>query len=83
MRDNQQGFLVLPADGQKHCQDLAGRLHIKAGTWFIGKDQWRAIGQRARDGNPLLLAARELLRLMAETLGEAQSGKEIGGALTL
>jgi hypothetical protein len=83
VRDNQQGFLVLPADGQKHQQDLAGRPCIKTGTWFIGEDQWRAIGQRPRDGNPLLLAARELLRLMAETLGKAQTAKEIDGALTL
>src|SRR5260370_10267428 len=83
VRDDQQRFLVLPADGQKHRQHRAGGPHIKAGTRFIGEDQWRVVGQRSRDGNPLLLAARELLRLMAETPREAQPAKEIGGALTL
>src|SRR5438034_941193 len=48
VRDEQQGFLVLAADRQKHCQDLAGRLRIEAGARFIGEDQWRAVGQGAR-----------------------------------
>jgi len=79
VRDKKQGLLLLPAEGQKSCQDLAGGTRVQAGARFISEDQWRAVRQGARNGNPLLLAAGELLRLMGEALGQAQSGEKVGG----
>src|SRR5215472_13894747 len=83
MRDQQQGLSVVTADAQKYLQDLARRSCVEAGAGFIGQHQWRAVGERARNGNPLLLAAGELRGLVPQTLREAQSSEEIGGAPAL
>jgi len=66
VRDEEQGFAFLPADGEKGLQDLPGRVDIQAGAGFIRKDQRRAVGQGPRDGHPLLLASREVLGPVGE-----------------
>src|SRR6266478_5741416 len=83
VRDKQQGLLLLPAEGQERCKDFAGRHRVQTGARLIGEDQRRAVGQGARNGNPLLLAARELRGPMGKTLGEAQSEEKIGSAPAL
>ena len=42
---------------QKFAEHNIGRRFIKIAGRFIGKDKGRAVGQGARDSNPLLLAA--------------------------
>ena len=50
--------------------EVAGRL--------VGEHQWRAIGERARHRDPLLLAARQLGRTMVEPLTQPQLGQQLG-----
>ena len=65
---------VLPScatDSQKYGQHLAGGSRVKAGAGFVGQDEGRIVRQSARDGDPLLLAAREVLRPMREPRGQS------------
>ena len=57
---------------------VAGRLVEVAGG-FVGQHQRRAGGQRAADGDALLLAARELLGVLRRVGGEAEAVDEGGG----
>src|SRR5262249_23771816 len=79
VRDEHEGLLVFSAYGQQDFHNLPGRPGIEAGARFIGEDQRRVVGQGARNGHALLLAARELLRLVGEAFRETQSGEKIDG----
>src|SRR5690348_9139946 len=52
--------------------ELAGRL--------VGEQQARTIGERARDGHALRLAARQLRRAMIASMREADIVEELRGA---
>src|SRR5215813_13023341 len=67
MRDDEHGFMVLPANSQKCRQHLPRRVGIEAGTWLIRQDQRGVIGQGAGNCHPLLLTPRQVLRLVGET----------------
>ena len=43
-----------------NCQDFASQLGIQRGGWFIEQQYIRIHHQCPRNGNPLLLSAREL-----------------------
>ena len=77
---------VLPsctADRQEGGEDDAGGARIEAGAGFVGQNERRIVRQRARDGDPLLLAAREVLRPVAKSLRQPEPGQQFGGALAL
>src|SRR5262249_27375512 len=50
---------------------LFGGLRVEIAGRLVGQDQLRVVDERARDGDPLLLAARELARLVVVPVGEA------------
>ena len=49
---------------------MAGRRVEVAGR-LVGQQQRRLVDQRARDGDALLLAARQLIRMMLRAVGQA------------
>jgi len=53
--------------------EIAGRL--------VGEQQRRVVHQRPRDGDTLLLASGELIRMVAQPVAEAHGLQRVGGAL--
>jgi hypothetical protein len=54
---------------------------VKIAGRLVGEDQRRLVGQRARNGDALLLAARQLRRAMVEPLRQPENAEELVGAL--
>ena len=54
---------------------VAGRGVEVAGR-FVGEEQRRIVGQRARNRDALLLAAGELRRVMVRAVGQAHLGEQ-------
>src|SRR5215216_5248130 len=86
----QQGGAGGFAKGEQEVDDAIAGLLVEIAGWFIGKDDPRAGGERASDGHTLLLAARQLARIMPEAVAEADmdepvlgAGKGIGGPFEL
>src|SRR5689334_25085973 len=55
--------------------DLDARAAVEIAGWLIGEQDRRIVEQRARDGDALLLAAGELIRMVASAIGEADRGE--------
>ena len=71
VRDHDDGLAVLPAQRPQQIENLVGGLAIEVAGRLVA-DQERRVGhQRAGDGDALLLAARELGRLVARAVREA------------
>ena len=83
VREDEQSLVFLLTNGQKCRQHLPRCAGIKAGAWLIRQDQGRIIRQGARDCDPLLLAPRQVLRLVGETHTQTQPGEEFTSVLTL
>ena len=60
--------------------DVGGGLVEIAGG-LVGEDQSGPVGERAGDGDALLLAAGELARAVGQALGEAERAEQAFGAL--
>ena len=60
--------------------DVGGGLVEIAGG-LVGEDQSGPVGERAGDGDALLLAARKLARPVGQPLGEAERAEQGFGAL--
>ena len=58
-----------------------GRLGIKVGRGFIGKDQGGIRHQRPGDGHPLFLAPRDLVRVLLGLISHVHSRKQTGNPL--
>ena len=64
VRDDDRGDALLAVKVLKDCHDLDACARIQGTGRFIGEDNLRIIYQGARDRNPLLLAAGELVGAM-------------------
>ena len=49
-------------DGDQRLEDVAGRVRVEVAGRLVGEQQARRVGDRAGDGDPLLLAARQFGR---------------------
>src|SRR5579884_329837 len=58
----------LPVEPFQQSEDLVTRMGIEIAGRLVGQDQLRPQHQRARDGDPLLLAAGELSRPMVKAV---------------
>ena len=68
-----EGGAAFAADQlQEFGEDDVGGSLVEVAGGLVGQDQRRLVGERAGDGDALLLAARELGRAMVEPLGEAE-----------
>ena len=59
--------------------DFFGRLAVESAGWFVGQQQARIVDQRARDGDALLLPARQLPRMMIEPVAKPDLLKPLPG----
>src|SRR6478672_2643909 len=56
MRHHQDRPVRVFRDARKYCHDGIAVLAVQCGRWLISKNSGGVAGNRARDGNPLLLA---------------------------
>ena len=63
------------------AEDVGGGVRIEVAGGLVGEQQARAVGHRARDGDALLLAARELGRPVQEALPQAEEAQELARPL--
>ena len=54
-----------------------GANRIKLACRFVGQEQRRVVGERNRDGDALLFAARHLYRAVVHAVGEPNRGKQL------
>ena len=66
---NRQPALVVEALEDAHHLDARARVEIA--RWLVGEEKLRVIHQRAGDGDALLLASGELIRMVPEPLAQA------------
>ena len=62
-------------------EDMVGSLGVEISRGLVSQENARRIGDRARDGDALLLAARKFGRPMGQAVLETEIGQKIGGAL--
>src|SRR5262245_7154307 len=60
----------LPVEVAKEAHDIGGSLAIEGAGRLIRQQQLWIVDERARDRDALLLAARELLRMVAQAIAE-------------
>ena len=67
----------------KSCHDVLRRLRVERAGRLVGQDQTRVVDERTRDRDPLLLAARELARVVVgarRAIPTTSSAASRGGA---
>ena len=57
---------------RQRVEHMARRLRVEVAGWFVGEQDARAVGDRPRNGDALLLAPRKLGRPVRLALGEAE-----------
>ena len=70
VRHHDDGLLELPVEPLEQVEDLVGRLAVEVAGGLVGEQQRRVGDDRARDRDALLLAARELARVVVEAVAE-------------
>src|SRR6266576_1745393 len=60
VRGQEQSFAAFLDDMLKQFKGALGVGSIEVAGWFVGQNDTRIIGQRARDGHPLLFASGEV-----------------------
>src|SRR3954469_23142178 len=68
---------VFAVHGEEKLNDIRARLGIQAAGRLVGKEEPRAHDERARQGYALLLAARQVLRIMIQALAEADAHEHV------
>jgi hypothetical protein len=53
--NEQESRVLFGAGLSKQREGLGGERGVEVTGWFVGEDEFRAIGERARDGDALLL----------------------------
>ena len=78
MGDDDHGGLAVGEVAQD-AEDFAGQLGVEGAGRLIEAEDVRVEGQRTGDGHPLLLAAGELMGVVARPLRQAHLGQQIAG----
>src|SRR6267143_1921190 len=74
--DNDYGLLEIPVQPLEQIQDFLAGLRVELSCGLVRKEQGWIVRQGDCDGDPLLLAAAQLVRAMTRTLGEADEIEE-------
>ncbi len=77
MRRDEGGEPRRADDGDQRLEDVRRGVRIEIAGRLVGEEEARRVGNRAGDGDPLLLAARQFGRPMREPLAEAEEGEEL------
>src|SRR5437867_889605 len=75
------GLLELPVEPVEQLEDLLGRLAVEVAGGLVGEQHRGVAHDRARDRHALLLAARELARVVVHAIGEPDQLEREQGAL--
>ena len=70
VRHHDDGLVVIAVQGLEQVQDLVARLAIEVAGRLVAQQQRRVGDDGARDADALLLAARELARIVVHPLAE-------------
>ena len=78
--DQHQGGPLAGAQLGQQLQDAAAGGAVEVAGGLVGEQDRRPGGEGAGEGDPLLLAARELARVVVAAVGEADGGQQLVGA---
>ncbi len=76
-----QGGAVLVAQPEQHVVDPLAGVRVQVAGGFVGKQHLRGVGEGAGDGDPLLLAAGELVRVVLGALFQPNALQEFARPL--
>src|SRR5699024_1733002 len=80
VRDDDDGDAELDVDTLDDVEDVLGRLRVERARRLVSEEDRRVRREGARDADALLLPARELRRVGARLVGEADEVEELGDA---
>ena len=80
VRDEQQRRAVLAIEAEHEIGDFGAGRVVEVAGGLVGQQQLRLARERARDRDPLLLAAGQLLRIMRAATREADAIEPIGAS---
>ena len=63
-------MLACALDVEQQVHDVAAGGRVEIARRFVGQDDRRIVRERAGDGNALLLAARQLRRIVMRAIGQ-------------
>jgi hypothetical protein len=75
--DDHEGLALVPVEASEEGDDLGRALGVEVAGGLVGQDQLRPVDQRPRDRGPLLLATRQLGRLVAGAIGQTDGRQRI------
>jgi hypothetical protein len=76
VRDHEEQGVPLKRDVREHRKQFLSGSTIEVSSGLVRENHWRREVQRARDRNPLLLAARERVGSMMRTRSDTEFIKE-------
>ena len=80
MRGDEHGHPALGAQREQQVDDFGAGRHIEVAGGLVGEQQPGRADQRAGDGDPLLLPARQLRGQVVLAAGQTDRGEQLGGA---
>ena len=78
-----QGLAALPGEPVEQLDHGTRRVEVEVAGRLVGEHQVRVVDQGAGQGDPLLLAARQRLRVRAGAIAEPDLGEEIERAIAI
>ena len=81
MRHDHEGQVVARVQIAQQIHDFTGCARIKRSSWLVCPDDRRFVDDRARDGDPLALPAREFRRSMGRPLFKRNQLQRMHGPL--
>ena len=77
MRDDDDGLVEFLVELAQQRNDLFGIFAVQVAGRFVGQNDGRVVGQCTADGDPLLLAARKLVRQVVEPVVQAENADQV------
>src|SRR5258705_13934259 len=78
VRHEDDGDAALDVEALEDAHHLEARLRVEIAGRLVGEQQRRVVHQGPRDGDTLLLAAGELIRMVAKPVAEAYGLQRVG-----
>ena len=75
VRGHDRGHGLAPDDRAEQEHDRVARLRVELPGRLVGQEQLGMVGERPGDGDPLLLAARQLVRAVTHPVAQARPGR--------
>src|SRR5690606_39462043 len=79
--DDDEGGAGLVVELVQEVLHAEARVVVEVARRLVGEEDGGAADEGARDGDALLLAARELARVVVEPVAEADAAEQFGGGL--